>query len=90
MVSLAMVGAAGLTGRGRWRVPASVVGFAPAVAIWLGPPMRPELARSTPLGIISAASFSLLYLALVYACSLPMSKDRRGSGSRQPDRVASG
>jgi hypothetical protein len=77
MVSLAMLGAFGLTGQSWWRRLAAVGGLAPAVAIWVGPPMRPEIARSTPLGIISAASFSLLYLMLVYACSLPMSKERR-------------
>jgi hypothetical protein len=90
MVSLAMVGAHGLTGQGRWRVPSAVVGLAPAAAIWLGPPMRPEIARTTQLGIVSAASFSLLYLVLVYACSLPMSKDRRGSGSKHPRPAVSG
>jgi hypothetical protein len=90
MVSLAMLGAFGLTGQGWWRRVTAVVGLAPTVAIWLGPPMRPEIARSTTLGIVSAATFSLLYLVLVYACSLPMSKNRLDSGSVQPDPVASG
>lgn len=72
MVSVAMIGAVGVSGRGAWRIPAGVLGLAPAVAIWLAPPMRPELDRSTALGAVSAASFSLLYLALVCACALPM------------------
>ena len=78
MVSLAMVGAAGVTGRGAWRVPAGVLGLAPAVAIWLAPPMRPELEPSTRLGALSAAAFSLLYLALVGARAQPMRQPTQG------------
>jgi len=43
MVSVAMFGAAGVSGRGAWRIPAEVLGPAPAVAIWLAPPMRPDV-----------------------------------------------
>ena len=69
------------TGQGSgavWRVPAGVLGLAPAVAIWLAPPMRPELEPSTPLGAVSAAAFSLLYLTLVWVCAQPMRQPTQG------------
>jgi hypothetical protein len=77
MVSLAMLGA-GVTGRGAWRVAAGVLGLGPAVAIWLAAPMRPELEPSTRLGVLSAAAFSLLYLALVGVCAQPMRQPTQG------------
>ncbi len=78
MVSLGMLGAAGLSGRGRWRAAAKVVGLAPAVAIWLAPPMRPEIAPSKALGFVSDASFSFLYLVMVYAFSLLLRPAEKG------------
>jgi hypothetical protein len=81
MVSVAMLGAAGISGRAAWRVPARVLGLAPAVVIWLAPPMRPELDPSTPFGAVSAASFSLLSLSLVWACALPMRQPVQRSGT---------
>lgn len=74
MVSLGMLAGFSVSGRGRrrLRLVAGAFGFAAVPAIWLGPPMRPELATSTPYGALAAATFSGLFVSLSFACSIPM------------------
>ena len=84
MVLLASVAAVSIAVPGRlwWRIPAAVVGFAILPAAFLGEPMRPELALSTPLGMWDAITLCTLFVTLALACSIPMR--RPVSGLQEP------
>jgi MFS family permease len=71
---LAVAGGIALAGRGRlwWRIPLGLLGFALVPAAYLGPPMRPELAVSTPLGAWAATVFAALFGTLALACTIPL------------------
>jgi hypothetical protein len=76
-----MLGGASMSGRGpRWlRLVGGAAAFWLVPAVFLGPPMRPELDPATPLGAWSAATFSALFVALALACAIPL---RRAAGTR--------
>jgi hypothetical protein len=71
---LAMLGGASLSGRGPlWlRLVCGAAAFWLVPAVFLGPPMRPELDPATPLGAWSAVSFSALFVALALAYAIPL------------------
>ena len=74
MVSLAMLAGYSLSGRGsrRRRTAAAVLGFAVVPAVWLAPPMTPDLDPTTPYGALVAMTFTTLFVGLAAACAVPM------------------
>lgn len=74
-----MLGGASMSGRGpRWlRLVGGAAAFSVVPAVFLGPPMRPELDPATPLGAWSAATFSALFVALALACAIPLHQSGR-------------
>jgi len=74
MVGLAMLGGFAMSGRGGRgpRAVAGVLGFAAVPAIWLAPPMRPDLDPTTPGGALFAMTFTALLASLAAACAVPM------------------
>lgn len=74
MVSLSMLAGFSLSGRGsrRRRMAAGVLGFAVVPAVWLAPPMAPDLDPTTPYGALAATTFTTLYLGLAAASAVPM------------------
>lgn len=89
MVSLAMLAGFSVSGRGRpWaRVIAGIVGFAAVPAVWLAPPMRPELDASTPYGALVASMFSVLFASLALGCSLPIRRPLIGGGPPDSQQI---
>jgi hypothetical protein len=71
---LALLGGWSLSGRGpRWaRIPAGILAYALVPAVYLGPPMRPELDPATPYGAWVATLVSALFVLLSLACAIPM------------------
>ena len=90
MVSLAMLAGFSQSGRGRptARLAAGLIGFAAVPALWLAPPMRPELDTATPYGALAAATFSTLFVTLALGCSLPMRQPHTVPGPTHPPRSA--
>lgn len=84
MVSLAMLAGHSLSGRGsRWRRSAAgLLGFAVVPAVWLAPPITPQVEQSTPAGAIAALTFSTLFVGLAVACAIPM-RDPAPAGEGQ-------
>jgi hypothetical protein len=82
LVLFGMLGGIALAGRGRpWvRLVCGVVAFSLVPLAFLGPPFRPELDPSTPLGAWVATLFSALYLVLVVACAVPRGRRRPVNG----------
>lgn len=74
MVCLAMLAGYSLSGRGsrRRRSAAALIGFAVVPAVWLAPPMTPQLSQTTPYGALVALTFSTLFVGLAVACAIPM------------------
>jgi hypothetical protein len=71
---LALLGGWSLSGRGpRWaRIPAGILAYALVPAVYLGPPMRPELDPATPYGAWVATLVSALFVLLSLASAIPM------------------
>lgn len=74
MVSMAMLAGYSLSGRGARsrRLAAGLLGFAVVPAVWLAPPMTPQLDTSTPFGGLAALTFSTLFVGLAAGCACPM------------------
>jgi hypothetical protein len=74
MVCLAMLAGYSMSGRGsrRWRTASGLLGLAVLPAVWLAPPMTPDLDPSTPYGALAATTFTTLFVGLAAACSVPM------------------
>lgn len=74
MVSLGMLAGYSMSGRGsrRRRTAAAVLGFAVVPAVWLAPPMTPDLDPTTPSGALVAMTFTTLFVGLAAACAVPM------------------
>jgi hypothetical protein len=70
---LALLGGWSLSGRGPRlvRIPAGILAYALVPAVYLGPPMRPELDPATPYGAWVATLVSALFVLLSLACAIP-------------------